>query len=94
MLLELVILGLGLYLGSYLTQQLSAGLPEMPGPVAGSHALLVRLYRSVTGLVSESPSPHTLTGEIPADQLPRDPPIEVIVAEQLAAEVGEEKCVR
>lgn len=94
MLLEVVILGLGLYLGSYLTQQLSAGLPEVPGPVAGSRALLLRLYRSVTGLVGESSPPHTLTGEIPADQLPRDPPIEVIVAEQLVAEAGAEKCVR
>lgn len=87
MMLEVIILALGLYLGVYLTQQLSAGLPEMPGPATAAQIFLLSLYRRVADLLREKPPPPTLTGEIPADQMPRDPPIELVLAEQLASDV-------
>lgn len=88
MAIELLILGVGLYLGVYLSQQLSAGLPEMPSPAAAAGALALRMrdmFRTLSGVVSDEPQQATLTGEIPPDLMPPDDlAIEQIVAEQLS----------
>ena len=89
MAIEFLILGTGLYLGVYLTQQLSTGLPEMPGPGAVARALVFRIrdmFRTLIGVVSDDDHHQSaLTGEIPPDQMTLDDlTIEQVVSQQLS----------
>ncbi|MPC71254.1 hypothetical protein E2C01_065525 [Portunus trituberculatus] len=87
MAVELLILGVGLYLGVYLSQQLSAGLPLMPGPSAAVRGFLLwfrDLYGSLCGAAGDE---RGLTGEIPPDQMPADSlSIEQLVLEELVTD--------